>query len=87
MADFSSVGSHFLEPNNREALAESGYFLLNARINFRPQDGPWYVAAWVRNLTDEDYRSAAQDLFLSLGFSEIVLGQPRTWGIEAGYRF
>jgi len=87
ITDFNSVSSHFLEPNNREALAESGYFLLNARINFRPQNGPWYVAAWVRNLTDEVYRSAAQDLFLSLGFSEIVLGRPRTWGVEAGYSF
>ncbi len=85
--DFNSVSSHFLEPNNRKSLEENGYFLVNARINFGPADGPWYVAAWVRNIGDVTYRSAAQDLFLSLGFSEIVLGQPRTWGIETGYRF
>ncbi|MDT8320738.1 MAG: TonB-dependent receptor [Xanthomonadales bacterium] len=87
MTDFNSVSSHFLEPNNRQALAENGYFLVNARINFAPREGPWHVAAWVRNIGDEVYRSAAQDLFLSLGFAEIVLGQPRTWGVEVGYRF
>jgi len=87
ISDFNSVGSHFLEPNNRQALSEDGYFLINARINFAPLKGPWFVAAWVRNIGDEVYRSAAQDLFLSLGFAEIVMGQPRTWGIEAGYRF
>jgi iron complex outermembrane receptor protein len=87
MTDFNSVGSHFLEPNNRVALSESGYFLVNARVTFSPADGPWWVSAWVRNIGDEEYRSAAQDLFLSLGFAEIVVGRPRTWGIEAGYRF
>jgi iron complex outermembrane receptor protein len=87
MTDFNSVSSHFLEPNNRQALAENGYFLVNARISFAPKEGPWHVAAWVRNIGDEVFRSAAQDLFLSLGFAEIVLSQPRTWGIEVGYRF
>jgi hypothetical protein len=24
---------------------------------------------------------------LSLGFAEVVLGQPRTWGVEAEYHF
>lgn len=87
MADFNSVSSHFLEPNNREALSENGYFLANARVTFAPLDGPWRVSAWVRNIGNKNYRSAAQDLFLSLGFAEIVLGQPRTWGVEVGYRF
>ena len=85
--DVYSVDSHFLEPNNREVLAEDGYTLLNARVSFSPADGPWEVAAWVRNATDEEYLSAAQDLALSLGFSEIVMGQPRTWGLEFEYQF
>jgi hypothetical protein len=31
--------------------------------------------------------SAAQDLIQSLGFAEVVLGQPRTWGLSVEYRF
>lgn len=87
LGDFSVVDEHFLEPNNRVAISEDGYELFNARVTFGPADGPWYLAGWVRNLGDEVYRSAAQDLFLSLGFAEMVMGQPRTWGVELGYRF
>lgn len=85
--DFNLVDDHFLEPNNRQVLAEDGYLVVNARAGFGPEDGRWEVAAWVKNLADTDYRSAAQDLALALGFSEIVLGRPRTWGLQFEYRF
>ena len=85
--DFNYVDEHFLEPNNRDYLSEEGYFLANARVSLMPQDGPWQVSAWVKNIGDEEYRTAAQDLALSLGFSEIVMGFPTTWGVEFEYRF
>lgn len=85
--DFTKVASHFLEPNNRKVLEESGYFLLNGRVSLAPQSASWEVSAWVRNITDEEYMSAAQDLILSLGFAEVVVGQPRTWGVDFEYRF
>lgn len=85
--DFNYVSEHFLEPNNRKYLAEDGYFLINGRITLLPTDGQWQVAVWGKNLGDEEYRSAAQDLALALGFSEIVMGMPRTWGLEFEYRF
>ena len=86
-ADFNRVSSHFLEPNNRAVLREDGYSLVNARVSFAPVDGRWDVALWGRNLTDEVYTSAGQDIILALGWAEIVLGVPRTWGVEFGYRF
>jgi iron complex outermembrane receptor protein len=85
--DFSYVDDHYLEPNNREFLAEDGYSIVNARLSLMPQDGPWEISAWVKNLSDEEYRTAAQDISLALGFSEIVPGLPRTWGVELEYRF
>jgi iron complex outermembrane receptor protein len=85
--DFHYVDEHFLEPNNRDYLAEDGYFVANARLSLLSQDDRWEVSAWVKNLTDEEYRTAAQDLALSLGFSEIVVGIPTTWGLEFEYRF
>jgi iron complex outermembrane recepter protein len=85
--DFHYVDEHFLEPNNREYLAEDGYFVANARLSLLSQDERWSVSAWVKNLGDEEYRTAAQDLALSLGFSEIVVGVPMTWGLEFEYRF
>ena len=85
--DFTVVDEHFLEPNNREFLKEDGYSLVNARISLLPQNGPWEVSAWVKNIADEEYRTAAQDISVALGFSEIVTGLPRTWGVELEYRF
>lgn len=85
--DFNYVDEHFLEPNNREYLSEDGYFIVNARLSLLSQDERWSVSAWVKNLGDEEYRTAAQDLALSLGFSEIVVGVPTTWGLEFEYRF
>ena len=85
--DFNYVDEHFLEPNNREYLAEDGYFIANARVSLLSQDERWAVSAWVKNIGDEEYRTAAQDLALSLGFSEIVVGVPTTWGLEFEYRF
>lgn len=86
-SDFSFMGKHFLEPNNRKVLEQNAYFLLNARLGLRQSEGPWEFSVWVRNLTDVRYATAAQDLFLSLGFAEEVLGPPRTFGINAEYRF
>ncbi len=85
--DFNYVDEHFLEPNNREYLSEDGYFIANARVSLLSQDERWAVSAWVKNIGDEEYRTAAQDLALSLGFSEIVVGVPTTWGVEFEYRF
>ncbi len=85
--DFNYVDEHFLEPNNREYLAEGGYFVANARLSLLSQDDRWAVSAWVKNIGDEEYRTAAQDLALALGFSEIVVGVPTTWGLEFEYRF
>lgn len=86
-ADFNSVSSHFLEPNNRSVLKEDGYFVVNGRATLTPVDGRWDVSAWVRNLGDDVYATAGQDIILALGWAEIVLGPPLTWGVEFGYRF
>jgi len=87
LADFTIVDEHFLEPNNREYLEEDGYELFNARVAYGPTDDSWEVAAWVKNITDEEFRTSAQDLALALSFSEIVVGVPRTWGVGFNYNF
>ena len=85
--DFTWVDDHYLEPNNREVLSEGGYFVLNGRVGIGPNDGPWEVALWGKNLTDEDYLTAAQDIIVALGFAERSINLPRTWGAELIWRF
>ena len=85
--DFKYVDEHFLEPNNRLVLREDGYFLLNGRLSFEQENGPWQAALWVKNLTDATYFSSGQDIIVALGFAHRVVGPPRTYGVEIGYRF
>ncbi len=66
---------------------ESSYSVANARIGYGPEDGRWQVAAWVDNVTDEEYRVYAFDSSLFAGVVAGVYGKPRTYGVTATYRF
>ena len=66
---------------------ESSYTVLNARIGYAGGDGRWDVAAFVDNLSEEQYRVYAFDSSLFAGVVAAVYGKPRTWGVSASYRF
>ena len=73
---------------SRVSLPRTAISLANARVSLLPQDGPWQVSAWVKNLGGRGVpHGRAGHLALSLGFSEIVLGVPLTWGVDFEYRF
>jgi len=54
---------------------------LNARIAYAPDDGPWNIALWVKNLTDEEYSRTG--LSPNVGF----YAEPRTWGADFSIKF
>ena len=56
--------------------------LINARVAYQPNDAGWYLAAWARNLGDEEYFRAAT----ATGFA-VYASEPRTYGFDLGYRF
>lgn len=45
------------------------------------------LAAFGRNLANEKYITSIQDFGTSLGFGAALLGAPRTYGVEATFRF
>jgi iron complex outermembrane recepter protein len=77
-----------------EKVQES-FTLLNARLGIGPEEGPWSVDVWGRNLTDETYAQVAFDAFAqgrrggagtsndprSTASYMAFLGAPRTWGV------
>ncbi len=67
--------------------AESSYYVANARIGYAAADGRWEVAAFVNNLTEEEYRVYAFDSSLFSGVVAGVYGKPRTYGLTASFRF
>ncbi len=86
--DTTFFSSHFLEPNNRAVLKQSGYAIINGRIALTGRDDSrWELAVWVKNLADKRYKTAAYDLSSAFGFDLFTYGMPRTAGGELTYRF
>jgi iron complex outermembrane receptor protein len=66
---------------------EKSYTVANARIGYGSDDGRWEVAAFVNNLTEEEYRVYAFDSSLFSGVVAGVYAKPRTYGLTASFRF
>jgi len=59
--------------------------LWDANLTYNSADNNWWVRAYVKNITDERYKISAQPVanLWIFGF----YGPPRTYGLEAGFRF
>lgn len=81
---YTHRGEQFFNPDNRENSRQESYGLLHASLDFDINEN-WSVGVWGHNLTDEVYRGMRGVSFLGIPFSLYM--QPRTYGIEAAYRF
>jgi len=84
MLNYTRRGEQYFNPDNRENSYQGAYGLLNAALDFDFNEN-WSVGIWGRNLTDENYRGMRGVSFLGIPFSLYM--QPRTYGVEAAYRF
>lgn len=75
--DFHSLAGNAPEHTNLDMVT-----LINARAGYTVADGRWQVALWGKNLTDREYARAS----VAGSFSQFA-SPPRTWGIDANYRF
>lgn len=94
-------GPHFLSDDQRTA-AEAGerrapkednqqmaYALVNVRAGFGDADDRWQISVWAQNLFNKTYKTR---IFNQLGSpliaqKFIILGEPRTYGVEARFKF
>ena len=86
-ADLRYSGDYYLNIVNDESFAQNDSFtVLGARVALGSVDGRWEVAAWGRNLTDEDIRTYG---IYSLDNRDhlIYYGMPRSWGVTFRYWF
>lgn len=60
------------------------YGLVNLRLALEPSDGRWRLALWGKNLADKTYEQRIFDLSEQsfVGQKFIILGEPRTFGVE-----
>jgi iron complex outermembrane receptor protein len=64
------------------AVGQRAFSLHNVRLAYRTPAGNMEIAGWVRNLTDEVYKTYAFDASVFSGVVLNFVGEPRTWGVS-----
>jgi outer membrane receptor protein involved in Fe transport len=74
-------------PNNQnvtflpdDTIAQDPYWVHNVRLAYRPPDGRIEIAGWVRNLTDQEYKTFAFDGSTFNRTTIYFVSDPRTYG-------
>ena len=67
--------------------SQSGYTLINARVALYPESGNWEIAAYGRNLGDEQYWQSQPDEVGFFGNAVAVVSRPATYGLTFRYNF
>lgn len=82
--DTIAPGQNILLAGPDIACGNPSYWLVNARLTYDTEN--WALSAWVKNLTDTYYYTYGLNInIFSLDY--LNRGSPRTYGVEATYRF
>ncbi|WP_313804303.1 TonB-dependent receptor [Sphingobium sp.] len=84
-ADVDHRSTIYFEPTNNDAFKSGPRTLVNLRLGLR--HGRWDIAAWVQNLTDEIYKTYADDRSGLGVFRTAAYGPPRTYGVSLSSTF
>lgn len=90
--DFNYMDEHYFQLKNSPVGKEDAYTVFNARVSWESEKGDWGLAAFVNNLTDEEYRTMVFDLAGTpaeggFGMAENYYGLPRWAGVSVKYRW
>jgi iron complex outermembrane recepter protein len=84
--DFSHQGDHFFDITNSDLSEEDAYTVYNTRIGYQMGEH-LNIAAWVKNLTDEEYRVYTFDFTGPAGFNQQFFAPPRWAGLTVRYEY
>lgn len=89
---FAHVNANFkddmyLSTDLDEALHQSAYVKLDARIGLMSADGKWSFSVFGRNLTDKRTFTSGLDAPLTGGVKAAWVEEPRVIGVQGTYRF
>ena len=79
-----SNGEIFLPKNT---IGQEALILHNIRLTYAVEGGNLEISGWVRNLTNEVYKTLAFDASAGPGLVGNLLGDPRTYGLSARVTF
>jgi iron complex outermembrane receptor protein len=75
-------GKFYWEISNR--IAQSDYAVVNGRISWNIDNGPFSLELWGKNLTDSRYYISQG---IGLNVDGLLTARPRTWGVTFAARF
>ena len=78
------VAGEIFMPEN--TIGQKAFMLHNLRVTFIPEAADFEISGWVRNLTNEVYKSLSFDASAA-GIVGNLLGDPRTYGLSAKVNF
>jgi iron complex outermembrane receptor protein len=85
--DFSWKDDHKFNLATSAPVLEDSYGIVNAKIGYATNDEAWTGSIFVKNITDEEYRSFAIDATAFFGSHENILGNERWVGANVKYRW
>jgi iron complex outermembrane receptor protein len=68
-------------------VTQTGFGTLNGRVTLDVESQGVTIAAFVRNITDEETYVAVVSFDRSLGWNVAAPGEPRTYGLSVTKRF
>ncbi|ARR54312.1 ligand-gated channel protein [Rhizorhabdus wittichii DC-6] len=83
-ANVSYNGAVDLQPDNLPRNYEGSYTLVDARFGYEMADGKWGLYLWGKNLTKENFATFKRQF---AGLDQVAYGAPRTYGVEARFKF
>jgi len=84
--DFNHQAEQFFAITNSELSKEESYTVFNARIGYQINEN-LKVSAFVKNLTNEDYRVYSFDFTKNAGFAQEFYAKPRWVGVNIQYNY
>lgn len=85
--DYSWQSMAFNDVDNSVNIAQDAFGLLNLRTSLYLPERGLEFALFVKNVTDEIYRTGGLDFSEQFGYSGTFLGPPRTYNAEITWRF
>ena len=84
--DLSHRSKTYHDPANSLSIVQPAYTLVDARLAWTSSSEAFEVAIFGKNLTKEDYFTAAE-FVPAFGVQNMVVGRPREWGLQLTARF
>ena len=84
--DFNHQGKHYFDITNSDVSEEDSYTVFNARAGYELSDN-LQLSAFVKNLTDKEYRVYSFDFTGPAGFNQQFYAKPRWFGVSIQYSY